>query len=54
VPGDEVLLERLIANLVSNAVKYNQPGGWLELEVAAELTRTEPATGSVAGERRLS
>ena len=34
-PGDEVLLERLIANLVSNAIKYNQPGGWVELEVAA-------------------
>jgi len=36
VAGDEVLLERLIANLVSNAIKYNQPGGWVELEVAAE------------------
>ena len=27
MPGDRVLLERLIANLVSNAVKYNEPGG---------------------------
>ena len=35
VPGDSVLLERLIANLVSNAVKYNEPGGWIEVEVAA-------------------
>jgi signal transduction histidine kinase len=34
VAGDKVLLERLIANLVSNAIKYNQPGGWIELEVA--------------------
>lgn len=32
--GDEVLLERLIANLVSNAVKYNESGGWVEVEVA--------------------
>jgi signal transduction histidine kinase len=36
VPGDPVLLERLIANLVSNAVKYNDPGGWVEVEVADE------------------
>jgi signal transduction histidine kinase len=36
VPADRVLLERLIANLVSNAVKYNQPGGWVEMETADE------------------
>ena len=35
-PGDPVLLERLIANLVSNAIKYNEPGGWVEVEVAGE------------------
>ena len=35
-PGDRVLLERLIANLVSNAIKYNEPGGWVEVEVADE------------------
>jgi signal transduction histidine kinase len=35
-PGDPVLLERLIANLVSNAIKYNEPGGWVEVEVADE------------------
>jgi signal transduction histidine kinase len=33
VPCDPVLVERLIANLVSNAVKYNEPGGWVEVEV---------------------
>lgn len=36
VPGDPVLLERLISNLVTNAISYNQPGGWVEVEVAAE------------------
>jgi signal transduction histidine kinase len=36
VPGDPVLLERLIANLVSNAVKYNETGGWVEVEVAGD------------------
>jgi signal transduction histidine kinase len=36
VPGDPLLLERLIGNLVTNAILYNQPGGWVEVEVAAE------------------
>ncbi len=31
--GDGVLIERLVANLVSNGVKYNEPGGWVEVEV---------------------
>ena len=35
-PGDQVLLERLITNLVSNAIKYNEPGGWVEVEVTGE------------------
>jgi signal transduction histidine kinase len=34
VPGDPVLLERLITNLVANAIAYNEPGGWVEAEVA--------------------
>jgi signal transduction histidine kinase len=42
VPGDPLLLERLLANLVGNAIRYNQPGGWVEVEVtsppAAALT----------------
>ncbi len=29
VPGDESLLERLVANLVDNGVRYNEPGGWV-------------------------
>jgi signal transduction histidine kinase len=35
VPGDPLLLERLIANLVANAIAYNEPGGWAEVEIAA-------------------
>lgn len=27
--GDRVLLERMIANLVQNAVRHNNPGGWI-------------------------
>jgi signal transduction histidine kinase len=34
VPGDPVLLERLIANLVHNAIKYNRPGGWVEVVIS--------------------
>jgi signal transduction histidine kinase len=29
--GDPVLLERLAQNLVENAVRYNEPGGWLSV-----------------------
>ncbi len=36
VSGDPLLLERLIGNLVTNAILYNQPGGWVEVEVTAE------------------
>ncbi|MBW0102684.1 HAMP domain-containing histidine kinase [Pseudonocardia sp. KRD-291] len=28
--GDEVLLRRLVANLVENAVRHNRDGGWIE------------------------
>jgi signal transduction histidine kinase len=34
VHGDPVLLERMIANLLHNAIKYNHPGGTLEVIVA--------------------
>jgi signal transduction histidine kinase len=27
--GDRVLLERMVANLVDNAVRHNNPGGWI-------------------------
>ena len=42
VPGDESLLERLVANLVDNAVRYNEPGGWVVVR----------AGGPTAGPRR--
>jgi signal transduction histidine kinase len=29
--GDRVLLERMIANLVENAVRHNNPGGWIAI-----------------------
>jgi signal transduction histidine kinase len=45
VPGDPVLLERLIVNLVSNAITYNEPGGWVEVIVTTEPTLTVRNTG---------
>lgn len=29
--GDRVLIERMIANLVENAVRHNDPGGWIAI-----------------------
>jgi signal transduction histidine kinase len=36
VPGDPLLVERLISNLVTNAILYNKPGGWVEVDVIAD------------------
>jgi signal transduction histidine kinase len=43
--GDPVLLERLVQNLVENAVRHNGPGGWIRVrtrvvDATAELTVT--------------
>ena len=35
VAGDPVLLERLVRNLVHNAIKYNRPGGTVNVSVGA-------------------
>ncbi|MFF5077569.1 sensor histidine kinase [Actinoplanes sp. NPDC000266] len=37
VEGDAVLLERLLRNLVHNAIKYNRPGGTVTVTVGAGL-----------------
>jgi signal transduction histidine kinase len=34
--GDARLAERLVANLVDNAIRHNVPGGWISLHVDAE------------------
>ncbi|MEC3981161.1 ATP-binding protein [Amycolatopsis sp. H20-H5] len=36
VAGDPVLLERLVTNLVHNAITYNSRGGWVHVEVGGD------------------
>ncbi|HEU5475450.1 MAG TPA: HAMP domain-containing sensor histidine kinase [Actinophytocola sp.] len=47
VVGDHVLLERLVTNLVHNALHYNEPGGSVVVEVTAEPALTVTNTGPV-------
>ena len=37
--GDPALVERLVANLVSNAVRHNLAGGWIEIATSIESGR---------------
>jgi signal transduction histidine kinase len=34
VPGNEALLTHLTSNLIDNAIRYNQPGGWIRVTTA--------------------
>ena len=45
VPGDAVLLERMVSNLVHNAIKYNEPGGTVDVVVGGEPALTVHNTG---------
>jgi signal transduction histidine kinase len=45
VPGDDVLLEQLVRNLVHNAILYNSPGGTVHVEVGDEPALTVTNTG---------
>ncbi len=48
--GDPELAQRLVANLIDNALRYNAPGGWVELvtgtgagQATARVSNTGPA-----------
>ncbi len=45
VPGDPVLIERLVSNLVHNAIKYNEPGGVVDVVVAGTPALAVQNTG---------
>ncbi|GAA2529048.1 HAMP domain-containing sensor histidine kinase [Winogradskya humida] len=47
VPGDGILLERLVRNLLHNAIKYNHPGGTVHVTVGAGAALTVVNTGPV-------
>jgi signal transduction histidine kinase len=50
VVGDPVLLERLTQNLVENAIRHNNPGGWLSVKTSTAAGRsmvTVSNTGAV-------
>ncbi|MEU8296794.1 HAMP domain-containing sensor histidine kinase [Micromonospora sp. NPDC048909] len=47
VLGERVLLDRLVTNLVENAIKYNRPGGTLTVAVGATPALTVVNTGQV-------
>ncbi|MFI5932341.1 ATP-binding protein [Actinoplanes sp. NPDC051494] len=46
VPGDAVLLERLVRNLVHNAIKYNHPGGTVTVRAGGTPALTVTNTGT--------
>jgi signal transduction histidine kinase len=39
VTGDPTLFGRMVGNLVDNAVRHNQPGGWIRAETTADTAR---------------
>jgi hypothetical protein len=41
IVGDETLVERLVANLVDNAVRYNAPGGWVVVRTRGTTVEVE-------------
>ncbi|WP_275291568.1 HAMP domain-containing sensor histidine kinase [Amycolatopsis sp. La24] len=46
VIGDAVLLERLVLNLVSNAISYNIPDGWVSITIGATPALSVRNSGS--------
>jgi signal transduction histidine kinase len=54
VQGDPVLLERMISNLLHNAIKYNEPGGWVEVVVAGQPAISVHNTGQVVPQQAVS
>jgi signal transduction histidine kinase len=54
VVGDPVLLERLVANLLDNAVRYNQPGGDVRVTLARTGMLTVRNTGPEVPPERVA
>ncbi|MGC5053524.1 sensor histidine kinase [Micromonospora sp. DT48] len=54
VLGERVLLERLVTNLVENAIKYNRPGGTITVTVGRSPALTVVNTGQVVPAEAVS
>ncbi|MGH3287958.1 MAG: ATP-binding protein [Streptosporangiaceae bacterium] len=53
MPGNQALLTHLIDNLIGNAIRHNQPGGWIHVATAtATATGTGTGTGTGTARRR--
>jgi signal transduction histidine kinase len=46
ITGDRVLLERLVSNLIDNAVRHNVPGGWVLASIRRHEGRVELAVAN--------
>lgn len=46
ITGDRVLLERLVSNLIDNAVRHNVPGGWVTASIRRHEGRVELAVAN--------
>ncbi len=44
--GEEALLERMLANLIDNAIRYNQPGGFVEVRTGTVADRVQLAVAN--------
>jgi signal transduction histidine kinase len=44
--GDPRLAERLVSNLVDNAIRHNQPGGWVQVQTGSGVGRAELAVAN--------
>jgi len=54
VLGEQALLERLVTNLVQNAVKYNRPGGTIDVQVGDEPALIVVNTGDAVPADKVS
>ena len=50
VEGDALLVRQLVSNLVENAVKFNAPGGTVDIVLTAEVLRVVNSGGTIAPE----
>ncbi|ONI71085.1 two-component sensor histidine kinase [Actinosynnema sp. ALI-1.44] len=54
VRGDPVLLDRMVRNLLHNAIKYNKPGGWVDVTVGDHPALSVRNSGQVVPSEAVS